>query len=118
MAWDDTFADDAVAILLEMGEDAIYTPKGGTPRTIKVMADRSPRATEFSQPKVVVVAGNRATSSSDDGIGGILASAINFGGDTLRLAERLGGASVTYSIFRFADSAESQDAGMVRLELI
>lgn len=109
---------DAEAILDEWGEDVVYTPRGGTARTIVAVVERSrpdaiPGASAGMSPSLVIRAMNRATAKADDGYGGVLASAVDKGGDTVALAVVQGGTAQTRRIA----AVVSQDEAMIGLEL-
>ena len=111
----------APAFLKDFGEDVVYTPSGGTPRTIKADVDRNPPAGIAEAPQggvapvaIVEVANRQSSTTTDtDGVGGISSSELNCGGDTLTLARRVGQTATARPITRLV----GHDAGMLKLEV-
>jgi hypothetical protein len=97
-------------------EAGIYTPKGGTPRTIYVRIDRNPpkRFTEDGTDVTPVI----AIEAANDETYGISSATLNaYGNDTFTTPARLGGTAFAFGIYIPEDGAEWQSAGMLRLDL-
>jgi len=90
--------DDVINCLLnsdEMAEAILYTPKGGTAKSIKAIIDRrriipageDSGRTLINQVEIVI---------ANDSTYGV--SSVNKGGDTVSLPERIGGVNVTWTV--------------------
>ncbi len=88
------FSDDAQAALrghLEgWGETVVYRPRGGVPRPVRALVDRSPPAIpvggmEHVTPQLVV-------TLEADAVRGVLPAELDTGGDLVEVALRKGGA--------------------------
>src|SRR5688572_23603326 len=69
------------------GESVIYTKKSGTARTINAVVDRFPPQIGeggMTAPSFIITVTNDATS-------GISSSEVDYGGDTITVAQRIGG---------------------------
>lgn len=111
-------ATSAASLLAEHGEEVVYTPASGSPRTILAMLvrgelERSGAIPGAVGPVVAVLVRNSATDLSDGLGGGIDSDEINTGADTITLAVDVG---ATPKVLRIAQKAK-QSAGMVRLTL-
>lgn len=90
MGFDADFIDEAWDDLKdEFGEEIVYKPHGGLPRTITAIVNRTPPApppgaTEVVVPRLTITVENHATR-------GILLSDCDTGGDLVELAVRAGG---------------------------
>lgn len=115
--FDSAIADDAVFAFTDSdgfgAEQVVYVKTSGATRTIYAQILRQPPVVfdaNYKQPACEVLVANSVTK-------GIAASEIDYGGDSLQLADRLGGSVRTLKIFRPADGQPDQDAGMLRLHL-
>jgi hypothetical protein len=113
---DSIMAQDAALAFTDpdtFGEAVLYSPKNGTPRTINAVVEREApvdfNGEEVKRPQVRITVANHATV-------GILASAINFGGDTVTVAPVKGGAVVALSVHKVLGQ-EWMDGGCVYLDL-
>ncbi|HYE19918.1 MAG TPA: hypothetical protein VEA69_15825 [Tepidisphaeraceae bacterium] len=92
------------------GESIVYSPKTGAARTITAIVERhAPEQFDAGGPMfsaITITVRNHATS-------GILATSINWGGDTVTLAATKGGTAAAYLLV--GPAPISQDAGMVTL---
>jgi len=113
---DDILALDAAAFTDPDGmpgaETVVYTPLGGSPRTITVNVDRQPPERlgdegRVYRPMMEIDVANSATT-------GISATELNTGGDSITIAYPKGG---TVEAHRIIGAIITQDAGMIRLEL-
>ncbi len=112
MSFKDQLAVDAVLTFLnsdEFSEEIVYQPKNGSPRTIKAIVDRqriSPdgETDRTLQNQIEIRIANHATYGVD---------AINRGGDTVILPERVGGVETTYAVVDIL----GEDEGMWNLLL-
>jgi hypothetical protein len=94
----DQLAADAVNIFLnnnEFAEEIVYTPKGGTAKTIKAIVDRE-QLFPAGEDSGRVLQNQVKISIATDTTYGI--GTINLGGDTVDLPERIGGADVNWRI--------------------
>ena len=111
-AFDTDFAAEALPGLLdEHGEDIIYTPRGGAPRTITAIVDRNPPVTidcisETVAARFVILLESHATR-------GILTSGIDTGGDLVTLAERKGATAADFPITKVLN----EDGGCIEFEV-
>ena len=106
---------DAATFLADFGEDVIYTPRDGRPRTITAVVDRNPPS---AIPEVVGAAGGGLAqrfviSVANDELTGIAPDRLDTGGDAVHIAPRIGEA---LEEFRIAGIV-SQDPGMIQLEV-
>jgi len=114
-----SFLDDVIAFDAEhafadtFGEPVTYTKRSGASRVITAIVTRYPPApagADYRQPAMDVSVVNSATT-------GISAAEVDFGGDTIAVALKPGGAARAYKIHQPADGQPHVDAGMLRLEL-
>ncbi len=112
MAFSDTLTNDATDVFLkEFAEDVVYTPSGGTPRTIKAVVRRQPftqlaEMTGIERPIFVVWVANNGTT-------GILSQSLETSADTLTFSILEGGTPEALKIQRILH----QDDGMMALEV-
>jgi hypothetical protein len=120
---EDQLLDDAVNVFVDddgFGEIVTYTPsqasqsKGATPRTIKAVIVRDPPIPDnadasFIMPKMICTVAN-------DPVAGIASSQVDYGGDTVTVAYRIGTTAKAYQI-RQTKLYENNDAGCVTVEL-
>jgi len=112
MSFKDQLAVDAVLTLLntdEFAEDIVYVPKGAAARSIKAIVDRhritpDGETDRTLQNQVEIRIANHATYGVE---------AVNKGGDTVILEDRVGGVEVTYAVVDIL----GQDEGMWQLLL-
>lgn len=102
MAWDDR----AAALLDAFGELVIYQPRNGRPRTINAVVQREPReglpmGSRAIGPMLLVTVKNNAKT-------GIASHLLNLGGDTIKVAERVGGEMVEREIVNIADTHDEK----------
>ncbi|MHC4617214.1 MAG: cupin domain-containing protein [Planctomycetota bacterium] len=105
-----TMVADAKQLIDRLGEDVTYLPKGGGTRAIKAMVERG-------EP-VTLPAGDGHTPAAqvhvvNDVTDGITSAELDKGGDKLRFAPRIGGATRDYAITNIL----YQDGGMMGLEV-
>jgi len=111
MSFKSQMAQDMVNSFLnsyEFAEDITYTPKNGTPRSIKAIINRkriSPAAEDVGR---VLVNQGEVFIANDDTNG---VSSINRGGDIVSFAENLGGAVINWAVIDII----GQDEGMWHL---
>ena len=113
----DQIAGDAVASFMDadgFAEAVIYTPKGGTPRTINAIVRRETPESQMGsaqdvQPRLLVIVAN-------DPVLGIASNQVNYGGDTITLARRIGQTPSSLTI-KMAKGQETNDPGCLSLEL-
>ena len=106
-------ADDAGGFLDIWGESIVYTPRGGSPRTITAVVDRMPRARmdnagNVYRPSLTLAFKNHATT-------GILATDSACSGGTIAVAVRLGDTASTIAIP--PGNPTMGDTGMVEVTL-
>ena len=102
--------DTADDILDEFAEDILYTPLGGTPRTVRAVIDRNPPATvgsqdSFSRRFTITVANSPAD--------GIVPDESDDGGDLVEFSDDLGGPVRDHDL-KFV---QYQNAGLVQYEV-
>lgn len=90
------------------GEDVTYTPKNGTPVTIKAVINRQPLGTRTADGGRLVRYQFEATVQRSD------VTALNPGGDTLTFKKRLQDASAVEMVIK---EIIGQEAGQVRVGL-
>lgn len=90
------------------GEDVTYTPKNGTPVTIKAVINRQPLGTRGADGGRILTYDFEATVQRSD------VTSLNIGGDTLAFKKRLQDAA---AVTMFIKKIISQEAGMVRVGL-
>jgi hypothetical protein len=112
----DVLASDAAAFAdpdFGFGEPVVYTKRGGVTRTINAVVYRTPPVTYdqgVKSPALQIDVANSATT-------GISTAEIDYGSDTITVAQRIGGAAKAFQIHQPADGQSDQDAGMLRIEL-
>jgi len=86
MATESAIRQYAAALERGLAESIVYTPTGGTARTITALVDRQPPSLslEAPAPRIRIRLLNDATA-------GVLAESLNTLRDTLTLAEKAGG---------------------------
>jgi len=109
---------DALLFLTQFGQEITYYPRSGGSRVILGIIDWSPPAPVDGAPagmgKIITVSvANSGTSVDDDDVGGILASAIDTGGDKLELPLREGATATQRRITKMP----VQDAGMLKFTI-
>ena len=90
-------------------ETLTYTPNGGAARSIAAVVNRPGRDEHLGRAAVPTF----AVQVINDSTLGIALSELDLGGDTITLAERVGGAAVTRKIVRLIE----QDAEWVQIEV-
>lgn len=115
MAADNLAFDD----LDGFAESAVYVPAhpadGSGRRSIRCIVDRDPvmpiiPGAKTTAPKMYLDLANNNTT-------GILSSEINFGGDSIVIAYRIGEPAKTFKIHQPADGKPWHDSARVRIEL-
>lgn len=113
---DDIIAQDAAFAFLEPDlmpgtEAVVYTPRNGTPRTVNAGVERFALEDRegVPRPRARVTLRNHATA-------GVLATAVNVGGDTITAAIEKGGTARAYLV-SLPQDGEWHDAGVVTLEV-
>jgi hypothetical protein len=111
MVFKDGLAQDAGKVFLnssEFAEDAVYTPKGGTPLTIKAVINRRRLDPAFEDTGRTLL--NQAEIFiANDAAAGV--TSINKGGDTVSFSETIGGAAISWVVVDILN----QDEGMWHL---
>jgi hypothetical protein len=109
------FAGDMKNVFLpDFGEDVVYTPRNGAPRTIKAIVRRNPPAYVGSngQPVAPIAEIEVANSATT----GISSAELDTGGDAVTVAPRIGGTARAMPV-HLPQNGESHDVGATRLEL-
>lgn len=110
--FNDVLQDDAAGFLELGGEDVVYRPRGGTPRTITALVDRP-------QPVYVgsgqnVIARKLSITVANDATTGVDAATLDVTGDSFDVADKPGKARTTRKI---SGDVPTVDAGMITLNL-
>lgn len=94
------FADDAQATfrahLEGWGETVVYRPRGGVPRPVTALVDRSPPAIPAGGLETVTP--NLVLTFEADAVRGVLPAELDTGGDQVEVALRKGGPPETRPI--------------------
>lgn len=115
MTWDEMLADDMAQVFCatdEFGESLVYTKKTGVTRTIRGRVERSApeTVTGFPSPAIVLKVPNSTTY-------GFTMAEVDFGGDTVTVARRIGETPQALRIHRLATGQRDHDQGAVYVEL-
>lgn len=117
MDWDDILQDTGEAFADTFGEDVIYTPYGGSARTIKAIVKRNPDAQigpdgEALAPLLEITVENHATR-------GISTATMNgHGADKVTVAVRKGETARQLGVYLPPPGGRrTHDAGMISLDL-
>lgn len=111
----DAILNDATFAFIDpdvFGESVVYTPDGGSDRTINAVVDRSPPRPLPEQPR-----GNPSRMIevwvANDSTRGIAASELKLKDDTITVSDRLGKSATAHRIVQLIEA----DEGMLRLKL-
>ena len=103
MATESAIRQYAAALERGLAEEIVYTPTGGTARTITALVDRQPPALEMGapSPRIRIRVLNDATA-------GIEGKALNHLRDTLTLSEIAGGTAVAMPTGQMVESTTDE----------
>lgn len=101
------FANAARHLNAHVGEDVVYTPRGGSARTVKGLVRRTPHAPDGG-PVITIDVADHATEGIEPDDTGLI-------GGSIAVAIRLGQTAATFVIEQ--PNPVEQDAGMVRIAL-
>jgi hypothetical protein len=102
------------------GEDVLYTPTGGTPRTIKAHVDRNPP--EHIAPDGQVLTPKMRITVNNDATTGISSATVDrYGSDTITVAYRIGTAPTAFPLYQVPPGTPlkmaANDAGRITFDL-
>ena len=110
--FDTLFEESSTPLFDQFGESVIYTPAGGSPRTIQAIVDRGPL--ELVAEPGDVLAPSLEIEVLDDATEGIASSAVNTGGDTVTVSVWPG---QTACVLAVVELMQQQDNGLLRLRV-